>query len=1082
MHTCHNRSSNPGKKYMPRRCDLETILVLGSGPIVIGQACEFDYSGTQAIKALKSEGYRVVLVNSNPATIMTDPALADATYIEPLEPEIIAKVIERERPDALLPTVGGQTAINLSVELDQRGVLAQYGVELIGASVQAMQIAEDRQMFAQTMLQAGLPVCEGGIAHNLEEGKRILDGIGFPAILRPSYTLGGEGGGIAYNIDEFHNLLAQALDLSPTNQVLIERSIIGWKEFELEVMRDRADNAVIICSIENLDAMGVHTGDSITVAPAMTLTDREYQLMRDRAFEVIRAVGVETGGSNVQFAVHPETGEMLVIEMNPRVSRSSALASKATGFPIAKIAALLAVGLTLDEIPNDITGETLASFEPTIDYVVVKIPRWDFAKFPRSESLLTTSMKSVGEVMAIGSTFKQAFQKALRSLDLGIAGLETGLDKIKLDRERIIAQLRIPMWDRVFYIREALLQGLSVEELYRMTGIDSWFIEQLRQIVECELQLANTDLEKTTVKLLRRAKEWGFSDEQIGRLIYAGPNDIRKRREEWGIIPVFNRVDTCAAEFPARTPYLYSTYATQCEANPTQNKKVLILGGGPIRIGQGIEFDDCCCQAAFALEELGIESILMNCNPETVSTDYDTADRLYFEPLTSEDVRNVIQIEKPYGVIVQYGGQTPLKLARDIESLGTKVLGTSPDAIDLAEDRQRFSDLLSDLKLMQPDNGIARSTDEAISIAQSIGYPVLLRPSYVLGGRSMAIVHDEAQLLHYVHHAVEAAEQSPLLIDRFLENAIEVDVDAVCDGKRVVIAGILQHIEHAGVHSGDSSAVLPPHGLSIVRIKQLRKYTRELALAIGVRGLINVQYAISGSKIYILEANPRASRTIPFISKATGIAWVKVATMVMMGVDLEQQQVTDEITPNRVYVKEVVLPFNRFPGEDIIRGPEMKSTGEVMGTAEELGEAFAKAQMGAGRRLPESGTAFLSVNNRDKPELPSIAWELKRLGFNIMATSGTAALLRRTGLRVDTVFKVNEGRPNIVDHIRNGEIQLVVNTPLGRESRFDEIALRQAALRHGITTITTIPGAQAAIQGLAAIQKDEFAVAPIQTK
>ncbi len=1067
---------------MPARTDLESILVLGPGPIVIGQACEFDYSGTQAVKALKSLGYRVVLVNSNPATIMTDPKLADATYIEPLTPETVERIIEREKPDAILPTVGGQTALNLAIALSERGVLDAHGIELIGAQIKAVRLAEDRQLFAETMGEQGLPVCEGGFAHSVGEGEKILEEVGFPAILRPAFTLGGEGGGIAYNVDEFREMLARGLDLSPATQVLVERSVIGWKEFELEVMRDRADNAVVICSIENLDPMGVHTGDSVTVAPAMTLTDREYQRMRDWAFMVIRAVGVETGGSNIQFAVHPDTGEMVIVEMNPRVSRSSALASKAAGFPIAKIAAMLAVGMTLDEIPNDITGETPASFEPTIDYVVVKIPRWDFAKFPNSDPTLSTSMKSVGEVMALGATFKESLQKALRSLDVGVAGLETAGGKIHLDAERIIARLRTPSWDRIFYIRAALAQGMSVEEAARLTSIDAWFIEQIAQVVDCERRISEFALDDIPGALMREAKMQGFSDDQIGRTVGEDGATVRAKRVSMGITPVFNRVDTCAAEFEAHTPYLYSTYSTSCEANPTSRRKILILGGGPIRIGQGIEFDDCCCQAAYAMKELGIESILMNCNPETVSTDYDTADRLYFEPVTFEDVLNVVELERPEGVIVQFGGQTPLKLANAIQETGTAVLGTSPDAIDLAEDRERFGDLLRGLGIPQPENGIARSEREAIEVANRIGYPVLLRPSYVLGGRSMVVAHDEEEIIRYVRYAVEASDDRPVLIDRFLENAIEVDVDAVCDGQRTVIAGILQHIEEAGVHSGDSCAVLPPHTLSDVDLKWLRRYTRELASAIGVRGLMNVQFAIKDRIAYVLEANPRASRTVPFISKATGIAWASVAAKVMAGVSLLEQGVTRDAQVDRVFVKDVALPFNRFPAEDIILGPEMRSTGEVMGVAEELGAAFAKAKLATGGSVPLEGEAFMSVNDGDKPGLIGVAKQLERMGFRLLATTGTAERLRCEGIAADRVYKVNEGRPNVVDYIKNGSIKLIINTPLGRASRYDEIALRKAAVRHGVMTATTIAGAKALVEGIGAMRREMLSVQPLQSR
>jgi carbamoyl-phosphate synthase large subunit len=1060
---------------LPARTDLKTILVLGSGPIVIGQACEFDYSGTQAVKALRALGYRVVLVNSNPATIMTDPRTADATYIEPLTPEFVAKVIEKERPDALLPTVGGQTALNLAVQLAERGVLKKYNVQLIGAKIEAVRTAEDRQLFAEKMKEVGLPVCAGGFAHSVEEGEAIVAKTGFPAILRPAFTLGGEGGGIAYNIEEFREKLAGGLDRSPVRQVLVERSMIGWKEFELEVMRDKADNAVVICSIENLDAMGVHTGDSITVAPAMTLTDREYQRLRDWAFQVIRAVGVETGGSNIQFAVHPTTGEVLIVEMNPRVSRSSALASKATGFPIAKIAAQLAVGMTLDEITSDITRKTPASFEPSIDYVVVKIPRWDFAKFPQSDSVLTTSMKSVGEVMALGGNFKESLQKAMRSLDVGVAGFETANGKVKLEADRLIARLRQPTWDRLFHVREALAQGMSVEEAARLTGIDVWFIDQMGQLVECDEALRQSRLASITPELLRQAKQWGYSDAQIGRLTGATEGQVRARRGTLDIQPVFKQVDTCAAEFEAHTPYYYSTYAEESEVEASRRRKIMILGGGPIRIGQGIEFDDCCCQAVFALRELGIESILVNCNPETVSTDYDTADRLYFEPVTLEDVLNIAAVEQPEGLIVQFGGQTPLKIAAALEEAGLKVLGTSPDAIDLAEDRERFGALLDRLSIPQPANGLARSESEALAVAKRLGFPVLLRPSYVLGGRSMVVAHDLEQVQRYVREAVEASEDRPVLVDRFLEDAIEVDVDAVSDGETTLVAGVMQHIERAGVHSGDSTAVFPPHTLPEEIVERLRSYTKALAMEIGVRGLLNVQYAVKDGKVYVLEANPRASRTVPFLSKATGVAWADVAARVAAGVSLVEQGV-QEIEPERVYVKDVVLPFSRFPEEDVILGPEMKSTGEVMGVASSLGQAFAKAKLATGMRLPEGGVVFLSLNEHDKPHATRLGQDLLDLDFRLLCTRGTAELLRAAGLEAEEIYKVNEGRPNIVDAIKNGSVQLIINTPLGKVSRYDEVALRQAGQRYQVPTVTTLAGAEALVEGLRALRAGPLTV------
>jgi carbamoyl-phosphate synthase large subunit len=1065
---------------VPKRTDIRKILVIGSGPIVIGQACEFDYSGTQACKALKEEGYEVVLVNSNPATIMTDPTTADRTYVEPLIPEILERVIEREKPDAVLPTVGGQTALNLAVALGERGVFEKHGVELIGANLRSIHVAEDRLEFKTAMARIGLDTPASGTVTTLDEAFVLLERIGFPAIIRPSFTLGGTGGGIAYNREEFEEIVEGGLDASPTRQVLIEESVLGWKEYELEVMRDLKDNVVIICSIENFDAMGVHTGDSITVAPAMTLTDKEYQTMRDAAIRVIREVGVETGGSNIQFAVDPATGRQVVIEMNPRVSRSSALASKATGFPIAKIAAKLAVGYTLDEIPNDITKSTPSSFEPTLDYVVVKIPRWAFEKFPETSPTLGTQMKSVGEAMAIGRTFKEALQKALRSLEVGRAGL--GADgKDKLDPTRLREKLITPNWERIFYIRYALQTGMSVDALAELTQIDPWFLRQIEEIVEVEGRLRSFDLPTLPQTLLHRAKRFGFSDRQLAHLTKSSEGEVRARRKELGIEPVYKRIDTCAAEFDANTPYMYSTYEDECESRPTNRRKIVILGGGPNRIGQGIEFDYCCCHASFALREEGIESIMVNCNPETVSTDYDTSDRLYFEPLTLEDVLRVIDVEKPEGVIVQFGGQTPLGLALPLQAHGVKILGTSPDSIDLAEDRQRFGSLLKELGIPAPAWGTARSLDEAREIGRRIGYPLLVRPSYVLGGRAMFVTHDEDRLAETMRRAVEASPEHPVLLDRFLEDAFEVDVDAISDGETVVVAGIMQHIEEAGIHSGDSSCVLPPYHPDVsAKMGVLRDYTHRLARALRVRGLMNVQYAIKDGTVYVLEVNPRASRTVPFVAKATGVPLARIAAKVMAGRTLADLGLTEEPVVNGRFVKESVFPFVKFPGDDPVLGPEMRSTGEVMGVADDFGPAFAKASYGAGIKLPLTGTAFLTVNDRDKAQLLPAAEALVGMGFRLVATGGTASFLQGHGLPCDRVYKVLEGRPNAVDLMKNGEIHLVINTPLGKASYFDEKALRTTATQRGIPLITTMSGGQAMVEAIRSLKRGAMTVKTLQ--
>ena len=1048
---------------MPKRTDIHKILIIGSGPIVIGQACEFDYSGTQACKALRQEGYQIVLVNSNPATIMTDPETADITYIEPLTVASLTEIIKRERPDALLPTVGGQTALNLAIALSDAGVLEQYGVEMIGANRDAIRVAEDRLLFKQAMDEAGLEMPRGGFAKSWDEARDIVATTNYPAIIRPSFTLGGTGGGIAYNPEEFEEIVRGGLAASPIHEVLIEESILGWKEFELEVMRDLADNVVIICSIENFDPMGVHTGDSITVAPAQTLTDREYQLLRDMAIRIIRKVGVETGGSNIQFGVNPENGDVRIIEMNPRVSRSSALASKATGFPIAKIAAKLAVGYTLDEIPNDITRKTPASFEPTIDYVVAKIPKWDFEKFREAEDVLGTQMKSVGEVMAIGRTFKEALFKGLRSLE---AVKPLRLEDISDDE--LQRKLARPNSHRFSYITYALQHDWPISEIYRLSRIDPWFLSQLQEVTVIQKEIEGKKLDEISADELREFKEVALSDRRLAYLTERSEDQVRARRKELGIVPVYKRVDTCGAEFESHTPYLYSTYETEDEAAPTDARKIMILGSGPNRIGQGIEFDYCCCHASFALHEAGFETIMVNCNPETVSTDYDTSDRLYFEPLTFEDVMNIVDVEKPEGVIVQFGGQTPLNLAMRLHKAGVKIIGTSPDSIDLAEDRKRFGSLLKDLGIPQPENGMAASVEEAHEVAARIGYPVLVRPSYVLGGRAMAIVYDEEQLEQYVRTAVGFTPDRPVLIDRFLEQAAEFDVDALADDSACVIAGIQEHIEEAGIHSGDSSCVLPPVRIDPEHLETMRHYTKKLARALSVCGLMNIQFAIKDHRVYVLEVNPRASRTVPFVSKATGVPIARIAALVMAGQKLAEFRLPEELTVQRFFIKSPVFPFAKFPGVDPILSPEMHSTGEVMGIGDTFGEAYGKALMGAGLGLPSRGKAFMSVNDADKGSAVLLARKLNRLGFELIATFGTAARLREVGLEVENVFKVNEGRPNISDHIKSGEISLIINTPLGRVSRFDEQAIRRAALQYNVPCVTTMTGAQALVEAIVA--------------
>jgi carbamoyl-phosphate synthase large subunit len=1079
---------------VPRRNDIKSILLIGSGPIVIGQACEFDYSGTQACKALKEEGYRVILINSNPATIMTDPELADRTYVEPITVEVVEKVIERERPDALLPTMGGQTALNMTMALVKRGTLDKYGVALIGASAEAIHKAEDREAFKHAMQRIGLRVPTSGTAHTREEAIKILEQTGFPSIIRPSFTMGGTGGNIAYNREEFEKLIDWALAMSPVSQVLIEESLIGWKEYELEVMRDLKDNVVIVCPIENLDPMGVHTGDSITVAPAMTLSDKEYQRMRDAAVRIMREIGVDTGGSNVQFGLDPKNGDMVVIEMNPRVSRSSALASKATGFPIAKIAAKLAVGYTLDEITNDITGVTKASFEPTIDYVVVKIPRFAFQKFRGADPTLTTQMKSVGEVMAIGRTFKESLQKAIRSLELNMNGLSSreGLDRgipEGFDRlsamERIRQHLRTPIAERLWHVADGIRIGLSNDELFALTKIDPWFLEQIRELMQYEALLVGQETKTPALieeSLLWQAKEQGFSDDRIAQLIGSTAESVREQRTVagQGRGVTYKRVDTCAAEFEAHTPYLYSTYERECESRPTDRKKVIILGGGPNRIGQGIEFDYCCVHAVMALREEGIESIMVNCNPETVSTDYDISDRLYFEPLTEEDVLNIVEREQPLGVVLQFGGQTPLKLALPLSKAGVRILGTSPDAIDRAEDRERFRDLLTKLGLRQAESGMARSVDEALQIAEQITYPVMVRPSYVLGGRSMQIVYDESGLLEYMGSAVKASPKHPVLIDKYLSDAIEVDADAISDGTNVVVAGIMEHIEEAGVHSGDSACSLPPYSLDRSVVEEIRRQMKALALELGVIGLMNAQFAVKDRIIYVLEVNPRGSRTVPFVSKAIGVPLAKLAMKTMVGKTLPQLGLTEAPEPTHLSVKESVFPFNKFPGVDVLLGPEMKSTGEVMGIDQDFGWAFAKSQAGAGAPLPKGGTAFISVKDSDRPAALEVVRRLQQLGFTVQATSGTAAYLSSHGVETETVHKVKEGRPHIVDHIKNGRVALVVNTVRTASSHADSLSIRREALNKGLAYYTTIRGARAAVMGIEAILKKELTIRSLQ--
>jgi carbamoyl-phosphate synthase large subunit len=1052
---------------VPKRTDIRSILIIGAGPIVIGQACEFDYSGAQACKALREEGYRVVLVNSNPATIMTDPEMADVTYIEPIQWQMIESIIAKERPDALLPTMGGQTGLNCALDLAKHGVLDKYGVEMIGAKRDAIDKAEDREKFKEAMKRIGLECPRASLAHSLEEAQQIQAAIGFPVVIRPSFTLGGSGGGIAYNREEFLAICERGLDASPTHELLIEEAVIGWKEFEMEVVRDRRDNCIIVCSIENLDPMGVHTGDSITVAPAQTLTDKEYQLMRDASIAVLREIGVDTGGSNVQFAINPENGRMVVIEMNPRVSRSSALASKATGFPIAKVAAKLAVGYTLDELRNEITGgATPASFEPTIDYVVTKIPRFAFEKFPLANDRLTTQMKSVGEVMAMGRTFQESFQKALRGLETGI----DGLDERTTDPEVLERELGLPGPERIHYVADAFRCGRSLDDIHRDTRIDPWFLAQIADIVAQEAKLAGRALDSLSRGELLALKRAGFSDRRLAKLTGATGDAVRERRHALGVRPVFKRVDTCAAEFATQTAYMYSTYEEECEADPTGRRKIMVLGGGPNRIGQGIEFDYCCVHAALALRADGYETIMVNCNPETVSTDYDTSDRLYFEPLTLEDVLEIVAREKPAGVVVQYGGQTPLKLARDLERNGVPIIGTSPDSIDVAEDRERFQRLLHELGLRQPPNRTARAEAEALAAAREIGYPLVVRPSYVLGGRAMEIVHAEPDLERYMRDAVKVSNDSPVLLDRFLNDATEVDVDAVCDGERVLIGGIMEHIEQAGVHSGDSACSLPPFSLPRATQEELRRETALMAKALGVVGLMNVQYAIQGGDVYVLEVNPRASRTVPYVSKATGLALAKIAARCMVGRTLDEQGVASEVIPPYFSVKEAVFPFIKFPGVDTILGPEMKSTGEVMGVGTGFGEAFVKAQLAAGVRLPSGGNAFISVRDADKPPAIEVARELAALGFALVATRGTAAAIAAAGLAVTTVNKVTEGRPHVVDMIKNGEIDLIVNTVDERRTAIsDSRSIRTTAVQRRVTYFTTIAGARAACAGMRAM-------------
>lgn len=1054
---------------MPKRTDIKTIMILGAGPIIIGQACEFDYSGAQACKALKEEGYRVVLVNSNPATIMTDPVMADATYIEPLNWKVLERIIAKEKPDAILPTMGGQTALNLAMDLNREGILEKYGVELIGAKPDVIDKAEDRQRFKEAMEKIGLESARSGIAYSMAEALEVQQRVGFPAVIRPSFTLGGSGGGIAYNMQEFVEICERGLALSPTHELLIEESLLGWKEYEMEVVRDKADNCIIICSIENLDPMGIHTGDSITVAPAQTLTDREYQLLRDASIAVLREIGVDTGGSNVQFAVNPKNGRLIVIEMNPRVSRSSALASKATGFPIAKIAAKLAVGYTLDELKNDITGgATPASFEPTIDYVVTKVPRFAFEKFPQANDRLTTQMKSVGEVMAIGSTFQESFQKALRGLETG----KDGFTPISSDREEIVHEISEAGPERIFYVADAFRIGMTLDEVHQMTDIDMWFLVQIKELVDIEKRVAQVKLEDLTKEEMLFLKKKGFSDKRLANVLGFKEANVRRRRHELNVHPVYKRVDTCAAEFETRTAYMYSTYQDECEAMPTDRRKIMVLGGGPNRIGQGIEFDYCCVHAAMALREDGYETIMVNCNPETVSTDYDTSDRLYFEPVTLEDVLEICRIEKPEGVIVQYGGQTPLKICRALEAEGVKIIGTSTDAIDCAEDRERFQKLINELGLRQPPNATCHTQEAALEAAERIGYPIVVRPSYVLGGRAMDIVHNAKELTRYMHEAIVVSEDSPVLLDHFLDDAVEMDVDAVCDGKEVRIGGLMQHVEAAGVHSGDSACSLPPYSLRQDILDEVRRETTLMAKALGVVGLMNVQFAIKGAVtenplVYVLEVNPRASRTVPFVSKATGEPLAKIAARCMVGKSFAEQGAKVEVTPSRICVKEAVFPFAKFLGVDPVLGPEMRSTGEVMGVGKTFGEALFKSQLGSGSVLPPAGTVFISVRDEDKPRAIVVASELLDKGYSLVATRGTAAALVKAGIPCKVVNKVSEGRPSVIDKIKNHEIQLVITT--SNESRgeiSDARDIRMAALANRVTYYTTIAGGRAAVEGI----------------
>ena len=1053
---------------MPKRTDIKSILLLGAGPIVIGQACEFDYSGAQACKALKEEGFRVILVNSNPATIMTDPEMADATYIEPIDWQTVARIIEKERPEALLPTMGGQTALNCALDLDREGVLEKFGVEMIGAKKEAIDKAEDRSKFKQAMTKIGLGSARSGIAHTIDEALEVLEQLGYPAVIRPSFTLGGSGGGIAYNKQDFIEICERGLDLSPTHELLIEESLLGWKEYEMEVVRDNKDNCIIICSIENFDPMGIHTGDSITVAPAQTLTDKEYQIMRDASIAVLREIGVDTGGSNVQFSVNPKDGRLIVIEMNPRVSRSSALASKATGFPIAKVAAKLAVGYTLDELRNEITkGATPASFEPSIDYVVTKIPRFTFEKFPQADSHLTTQMKSVGEAMAIGRTFQESLQKALRSLETGIDGLTPRLDQTADDaREILQRELRDPGSDRILYVADAFRAGWSLEEVFTYSSIDPWFLAKIEDLVQDELSISKRTLPTLSADEVYALKRKGFSDSRLAQLLDSSEAEVRAMRHKHGLRPVYKRIDSCAAEFATATAYLYSTYEEECEAAPTDRKKIIVLGGGPNRIGQGIEFDYCCVHAAMAMREDGYETIMINCNPETVSTDFDTSDRLYFEPLTLEDVLEIIHLENPHGIIVQFGGQTPLKLARALEAAGAPIIGTTPDSIDLAEDRERFQKLVDRLSLKQPPNRTARSLDDAILGARAIGYPLVVRPSYVLGGRAMEIVFNDEELKRYMREAVSVSNESPVLLDRFLDDAIEMDVDAVCDGKRVLIGGLMQHIEQAGVHSGDSACSIPPYDLNPAIQDKIREQVILLAEALGVVGLMNIQFAIQRNEIFILEVNPRASRTAPFVSKATGYPLAKIAARCMVGITLDEQGVFEERIPAYFSVKEAVFPFIKFPGVDPVLGPEMKSTGEVMGVGASFGEAYAKAQRAASVKLPQGGVVFISIRDVDKPKIAAIAQDLVNKGFTLVATGGTTKVLNDAKIACERVFKVSEGRPNIVDMIKNGEVHFIINTTEGKQAIADSFTIRRQALQQQVTYTTTLSGAWATCRAL----------------